>query len=245
MVPDRGQAAARGVRLVTLDRPGFGDSTLWPAVTLRGFAESDIRQLADHLGLARFGVIGFSAGGPAALAIGVELGDRVSAIGLASAVISEDLVQAPEARNVASRADSSDPAAFEKEVAEYQAFADALEEWLAPEKAPWPDRRVYTELGYHELIVSAYRFGLARGVEGAVWDERAAQGRWSFDLGDVAQPVVIWHGQHDPAISRETADYYATHLPHARLVVWDDEAHMGVFSRWGEVLDTIGPLIPS
>lgn len=239
LIPDPAEATTRGVRLVTVDRPGFGDSTPSPSFTLRGFAGVDVRGLVDHLGLRRLAVIGFSAGGPAALAIGLELEERVSTIGLAASVISEVLVSAPEARNVVHREEHDEADAFRRDAAEYQSFADEMDTWLAPENAPPPDRHVFADLGYHDLFLSSYQFGLSHGVEGAVFDERAAHGDWDFQLSDISRPVIVWHGTHDPLISRETADYYASHLPNAKLVVWDDEAHLGIFSRWGEALDAI------
>jgi pimeloyl-ACP methyl ester carboxylesterase len=55
-----------GARLITIDRPGCGLSTLadrglidWP---------EDVVSLADHLGIERFSVLGASGGGPYALA---------------------------------------------------------------------------------------------------------------------------------------------------------------------------------
>ena len=55
-----------GARLITIDRPGCGLSTL----ANRGLVEwpEDVVSLADHLGIRRFSVIGASGGGPFALA---------------------------------------------------------------------------------------------------------------------------------------------------------------------------------
>src|SRR4029453_15939915 len=47
------------LRLITLDRPGYGRSTPLAIPTLRAVAEL-VRQIADDAGLERFPVIGFS-----------------------------------------------------------------------------------------------------------------------------------------------------------------------------------------
>ena len=47
----------------------------WPA---------DVRQLADELGLERFAILGWSGGGPYALACAWSMPDRVAAVGLIS-----------------------------------------------------------------------------------------------------------------------------------------------------------------
>ena len=58
-------AAARdgGVRLVAPDRPGMGLSTFQPGRRLVDWP-ADVTSLADALGLERFAVMGWSAGGP-------------------------------------------------------------------------------------------------------------------------------------------------------------------------------------
>ena len=56
-----------GVRIVAVDRPGIGSSSLQPNRTALDHAE-DIRLLAAHLGAKTYSVVGVSGGGPYALA---------------------------------------------------------------------------------------------------------------------------------------------------------------------------------
>ncbi|MEU6238432.1 alpha/beta fold hydrolase, partial [Kitasatospora sp. NPDC047058] len=56
-----------GIRLVSFDRPGYGDSTRLPGRRVSA-AAADVRTIADELGLDRFAVLGRSGGGPHALA---------------------------------------------------------------------------------------------------------------------------------------------------------------------------------
>jgi pimeloyl-ACP methyl ester carboxylesterase len=75
-----------GMRFVMVSRPGFGVSDPHPGRTILDHAD-DIGQLADALGLDRFGVLGCSAGGPYALACAALLGDRVAAVTLSSTTV--------------------------------------------------------------------------------------------------------------------------------------------------------------
>jgi len=59
-------------RILSLDRPGIGLSTQQPGRTLLDHAD-DVKQLADHLQLDRYGVVGMSGGGPYALACAAAL----------------------------------------------------------------------------------------------------------------------------------------------------------------------------
>ena len=87
--PDPATAADLGVRAITLDRPGIGGSDPqadhrvadWPA---------DVTALADALGIDRFGVIGYSAGVPYALACAALIPERLTGVAVtnsASAMI--------------------------------------------------------------------------------------------------------------------------------------------------------------
>jgi pimeloyl-ACP methyl ester carboxylesterase len=72
-----------GLKLVSTDRPGHGLSDPHPNHELLDWPD-DISWLADHLGLDKFYVRGWSAGGPHALACAYKLADQV----LAGAIVS-------------------------------------------------------------------------------------------------------------------------------------------------------------
>ena len=81
----RALAMAQQVRLVGIDRPGIGSSTPHVYSQIRSFA-GDLDSVADALGVEDMAIIGLSGGGPYALAVGAELGDRVRAIGVLGGV---------------------------------------------------------------------------------------------------------------------------------------------------------------
>jgi len=59
--PDDSIASSLGIRLICLDRPGFGLSDFQPNRTLLDWAK-DVEELATILGFEDFSVLGFSAG---------------------------------------------------------------------------------------------------------------------------------------------------------------------------------------
>src|SRR5262245_41182118 len=79
LCPDLGATETAGVRLITLDRPGYGRSGPHQGRTLLDSA-NDVRELADHLSLAHVSIIGWSSGGPHALACARGIPDRVTAV---------------------------------------------------------------------------------------------------------------------------------------------------------------------
>jgi pimeloyl-ACP methyl ester carboxylesterase len=72
-------AERQGIRLISYDRPGFGQSSPHPGRTVADCA-ADVRAIADALGLERVAVWGVSAGGPHALACAALLPDLVPAV---------------------------------------------------------------------------------------------------------------------------------------------------------------------
>lgn len=80
------EVSCPGVRLIALDRPGYGGSSAPPlGYNYTAFAQ-DLAEFADALELPRFCVTGHSSGGPNALAAAAILPDRV----VAAALISSD-----------------------------------------------------------------------------------------------------------------------------------------------------------
>src|SRR5436189_3246279 len=67
--------ARSGARLITYDRPGYGLSDPYPERTVAD-CTTDVAAIADALGYREFAVVGFSGGGPHALACGALLPDR-------------------------------------------------------------------------------------------------------------------------------------------------------------------------
>jgi pimeloyl-ACP methyl ester carboxylesterase len=69
-------ATARGLRYVRYARPGYADSTRQPGRSVADCAP-DVAAIADALGLQRMYTIGWSGGGPHALACAALLPGRV------------------------------------------------------------------------------------------------------------------------------------------------------------------------
>lgn len=75
----------RGIRRVTVDRPGVGFSDPQPGRTLLDWPQ-DVAEAVDALGIERFAILGVSGGAPHALACARGLPDRVTAVGLVSGI---------------------------------------------------------------------------------------------------------------------------------------------------------------
>src|SRR6201996_3090714 len=76
--PNVRDAAARGLRLIGYDRPGYGGSSPQPGRTVADCA-GDVRAICAELGIDRLATWGISGGGPHVLACAALLPDLVAA----------------------------------------------------------------------------------------------------------------------------------------------------------------------
>jgi pimeloyl-ACP methyl ester carboxylesterase len=76
-------ACRANMRLIGIDRPGMGLSTYQSGRQLVDWP-GDVAALADRLGLERFAVVGFSGGGPYALACAHSIPERLISCGVIS-----------------------------------------------------------------------------------------------------------------------------------------------------------------
>ena len=128
--PDEEATQAAGVHLVAVDRPGFGRSDLQPGRRLVDWP-LDVAELADALGIDRFAVAGYSAGGPYAVACAALIGERVTRAGLVSTTAHLVLRERPGAIAELDEEDRRDFELVEREDRETAArrFAAEREEW--------------------------------------------------------------------------------------------------------------------
>jgi pimeloyl-ACP methyl ester carboxylesterase len=77
--------------------------------------------------------------------------------------------------------------------------------------------------------------GLAPGTQGW-WDDACAHVRpWGFELSDISVPVLLLHGRQDKFVPFGHGQWLATHIPGAEARLLDDDGHLTLLNRVGEV----------
>ena len=242
-------ALAAGARVIAPDRPGIGWSEREPGRTVVSWG-ADIEALADHLGLDRFAVLGWSAGGPHALSCAAALPERVTRVatcggmaplrsradtkelGLAVDRLMFPLAQrAPSlaARLVSLASGRRGPEKAKVQMLKALGETDraVLADWPAKELVGWEGNRVAT---------------FAHGPQGTVDDYRAVGAPdWGFAFADVEAHVDCWHGADDELVPRSHAERLASTLPDAELRVVPGSGHFipAQPDRLTEVLRTL------
>lgn len=244
-------AEAVGTHFIQPDRPGYGRSDFSPAQSLLEWA-LDVAELADRLGLGRFGVVGTSGGGPYAAACAYALAERVTAVGLVCGVgpfwdvpevdacatdesgawIREliDLARRdPEAAVTHAQAECErDAEMVGRDPAEWLSF------WFDNDSVPPADRTLMTRPGERAHAVASLREALRSGTEGYVQDELILTVRpWGFGAEQIAVPAYLWHGELDTLAPVGGGRYLARIIPGCQARFLADEAHL-ISPRHGE-----------
>lgn len=229
-----------GVRVVAADRPGIGRSDRQPGRTLLDWPE-DVLELVDALGIDRFAVLGWSAGGAYAAACAYRLPERVSAVALVASVIPGDWPGMSEQINKLDRALmrlSGRAAVAQALLRTMRAGARSAPSAFGRSSA----RRVACGVDEGRAAASLLAATAAEGLRspaGVVDDYRVMRAPWGFDLASIECPVTIWQGSEDRLVPPHWAQRLAERIPTTDLNVCPDEGHLLSRDRYREILTAL------
>jgi pimeloyl-ACP methyl ester carboxylesterase len=239
MRPDGALTMAMGARLISFDRPGFGQSDPKPGHSLMDTAD-DIVALVDHLGLDRVYVAAPSGGGPPALAFAYRAPERIRALALIGAA---GPVAAPGAlagitfeRRVGFWLARHAPAVLRWSIA--RRVGAGREEFFAryTKHNPPVDQAILARPEIREMFLASFAESLCHGIDAFAWEVELAARPWGFSLSDVRVPVAVWHGGKDNSIPPAMGKQIAAAIPGAQLHLLPEESHLFFLSRWREIL---------
>jgi pimeloyl-ACP methyl ester carboxylesterase len=245
-------AAERGHRFVTTSRPGYGTSTRQPGRSVADVA-ADLSAVLDHLDVDTCLTMGWSGGGPHALACGALLPERVRGVLVIAGVAPYDAEGLDFLAGMGPENVEEFGAALEGE--------DALRAYLEPQQPELvaiSSEDVAASLGglvppvdvasltgeLAETLATEFRDGLARGVDGWLDDDLAFTQDWGFELADLAVPTYLWQGSEDLMVPFAHGTWLAGHLPGVVAHLEQGEGHLsigvGATDRMFDELTTVG-----
>ncbi|UZP36390.1 hypothetical protein NXS19_004206 [Fusarium pseudograminearum] len=197
-----------GIRLIALDRPGFGLSSPNPDYRIIDWPE-DVAELAKARNITEFSVFGLSGGGPFALACAFALPKRtLTSVGLfASAPPWE---AGPAIKRIGTWLDAQD--AKEKPGIEItKSHAERVEDLV------------------NMLLDEPFR----QGASGTVHETKLLTSQdWGFKLEDVDYDnVQIWHGVKDTNAPIAMIRYMAEHIPNCELNEFEEDTHYTMYKH--------------
>lgn len=221
-----------GLRWVSYDRPGYGGSTPNPGRDIAS-AATCTAAVADALGLDRFAVVGYSGGGPHALACAALLPHRVLGVvslaglapfradgldwfaGMAASGVAS--LRAAEAGRAVKERFEASGVGYDPEFTEAD-FAALAGEWS------WFD----------EVVGPAVRAGRP---DAWIDDDLAYVNPWGFDPADVTAPVLLLHGLRDRVVPSSHAEWLARRCPAAELRLSPEDGHVSIVTSAPSALD--------
>lgn len=213
-----GPAAQRGLRTIAYSRPGYGRSTpRTDATTTATVAEdaTDVTTILDHLGVGEFVTLGWSGGGPRALACAAMLPERCRAAASGVGPTPPDAVGIDWMAGMG---------------------PENVEEYTAVHAGP--DVAALTgEVGEY-LAASTSHAGL-QGIVGWRDDDLTHSRPWGFDVGDITVPVSIWQGTEDLMVPFAHAVWLSEHVAGAAAHLVDGEGHISLFVKLDTILDDL------
>jgi len=232
-------------RLIGVDRPGYGLSTLVDGFRLRDFA-SDVNAIADSLGLTKFAVLSWSGGGPFALAYVAINPQRITkAVVVGSPCLPFDPSTAHN-RNPFAKAAMKVPfvakwalGMFRKSV--LSANRD-IEGYLASRGGkrmvagwPKPDAKFFADPAWLKLMYGAMAEGFrqnGKSVEAVYQEHRLFMKPWNEPIQRIPpDKLTILQGGQDKTCPVYNAQEIAKIIKGARIELLPDEGHCVMFSK--------------
>jgi len=242
--------AELGWQLVTWSRPGYSASTAYAGRSVADVT-TDTAAVLDHLGQHRFVTLGWSGGGPHALACAALMPDRCDAAATLAGVApypAEGLDwlagMGPENLEEFGAAIDSPAAISAFLEAQVPARTEITGEQVADSLGGLIDEvdRAALTGDFADMMALSLRRAVSTGVAGWRDDDLAFVKPWGFDVADIAVPVSVWQGAHDRMVPYEHGVWLATHIPGSRAHLRDDEGHLSLVSQLPRILADLDDL---
>lgn len=224
------------LRIISPSRPGMGRSERHKNRTFTMWA-NDTVALADHLGIGRFAILGYSGGAPYTLACALKIPDRLTAAVIVSGA---GQMNQPEVKNNLSL--------------KHRVF------WKVADQFPFllplvlNTMKKYREMSDQEILARAERTMLKadfevfsrdnrialskqgmeetfRDIKGVGMDVRLPVRPLGFNLGDIKFPITFFHGSQDRTVPVEVVEWMVPRIPQAKLVTYPNDGHMSAIGN--------------
>jgi pimeloyl-ACP methyl ester carboxylesterase len=227
-------AAGMGIRLIAPDRPGMGYSDFKAKRKLLDWPD-DVCFLADSLHLETFGVLGYSGGGPHALACACKIPERLTGIGVMAGIspvtepgalegMAKNNVQifslarkAPWLLNLLYR--------LQVPIDDKKLMQAATAQMAKPDVAAMQDASILHN------IVQDFNEAFRQNTKGVVQEGAVLASDWGFKLSDIQATVHLWQGEEDTNATVQMGRYQAANLPHCIAKFYPGEGHISLVTN--------------
>jgi pimeloyl-ACP methyl ester carboxylesterase len=218
------EAEAAGVRLIGVDRPGMGLSTFKSGRRLLDWPD-DLIELADHLHIDRFSVVGFSGGGPYALACAYRIPVRLESCGIAAGVGRINWFLAFLSQWMPYLILPMSARLFNTQEKAEETLTRFTKSWVEP------DRKSLLQPGIKELMAASLVEALRQGAKGAAHDGALLGQSWGFRPEEIDfSPIYLWHGGLDNEVPIAQGRAVAEGLAHCIMMYYPEDGHISLIA---------------
>lgn len=224
---------------VTTSRPGYGASTRLEGRTIASVVD-DARATLDHFRRGSYAAMGWSGGGPHALACGALDATRcrrvISLASVAPQVGDFDWTEGMGPENLEEfELAVKGGAPYEEYMATVSAtLADMTKDNVIELMAgllPEVDREVLADDEAREIFAESCSYGCKSGGRGYYDDNRAFLLPWGFDVANIQIPVALFYGDADLMVPPTHGAWLARHLPRTSSHHITHEGHLSIFAN--------------
>jgi pimeloyl-ACP methyl ester carboxylesterase len=227
-------AAERGLRIVQVARPGYGQSTAQPGRRVADIA-SDVAAVLDDLGSDTFVSIGFSGGGPHSIACAALLPGRC----LAAASVACVGPYGVEGLDFLAGMGPENVEEFSLAIQGEEALMPFLEKEAVVLRGITGEQIVDALAGlisgadaavlageFADSLAAGLRSAVSNGVAGWRDDDLAFAADWGCWPDAQAAPIAIWQGDQDNMVPFAHGRWLAAHIPGARVHLEPGAGHL-------------------
>jgi pimeloyl-ACP methyl ester carboxylesterase len=248
--PDPAVTRARNVRLISVDRPGYGGSHPVAAGTWATVASAadDLATVLDGLHVERVGVVGWSAGGRVALALAARRPDLVDRVAVLATPAPDAEVSwiGRRPRDVLERLRALAPEEAHAELG--RRLDPVIPEDPHSPQALWllsacsADEAALRADGVRARLGGMLQAAFLQGANGLAADIAGyCLQPWGFEPEAVEAKTLLLYGTGDPLADARHGRWWQSRLPDARLEVVVGAGHLLIVPTWDRVLSHLTP----
>jgi len=238
----------RNLCLICMSRPGYATSTRQPGRDV-AHAARDIAEMLDLLGRTAFVTVGWSGGGPHALACAALLRDRCQGAATLASVGPNgqhdlDFLAGMGPENIdefgtAAAGEESVRAWMHRCAEPFRQVTGAAIVEAFGGLVPQIDKDVLVG-GFAEQMATEIRRALEHGFDGWIDDDLAFVRPWGFEVDAIQVPVTVWQGDLDLMVPFAHGRWLARRLPNATARMVPNHGHISLVARYrNEILDNL------
>lgn len=222
-------ASEENVRLIAIDKPGFGYSDLRPGMTLKSWAVL-IDAFIRHLGLDKLSLVTSSGGTPYGLSCALYIPHAIRSVLMINPIMDGTVATAARMKSFSHPLVHGWLRRFPGATYAMLSLAGMVFSRMSDLAVRLLHRRELTYLRRQPAIYgnrkATIREALRQGCRGLHNELQTYAHPWRLAVDTIRTDVIIVQGLRDA--NRHVADYYRGVIPHARLVTFPDEDHLSL-----------------